>query len=66
MDRNLRDNDRNAPELFKRIVHFCEKYDAAAFDPDAQTLPLDFFESGDRAKTGAEVGSQRTWPIGSL
>jgi hypothetical protein len=31
-------------ELFKRTAHFCEKYDAAAFDPDAQTLPQEFFE----------------------
>jgi predicted HD phosphohydrolase len=30
--------------LFKRTAHFCEKYDAAAFDPDAETLPLEFFE----------------------
>jgi predicted HD phosphohydrolase len=44
MDRNLRDNYRDVPELFKRTAHFCEKYDAAAFDPDAETLPLEFFE----------------------
>jgi predicted HD phosphohydrolase len=44
MDRNQRDNYRYAPELFKRTAHFCEKYDAAAFDPDAETLPLEFFE----------------------
>ncbi|MBK5061876.1 HD domain-containing protein [Burkholderia sp. R-70199] len=44
MDRNLRDNYRDVPELFKRTAHFCEKYDAAAFDPDAETLPLAFFE----------------------
>jgi len=44
MDRNLRDKYRDSPELFKRTAHFCEKYDAAAFDPDAETLPLEFFE----------------------
>ena len=44
MDRNLRDKYRDVPELFKRTAHFCEKYDAAAFDPDAETLPLEFFE----------------------
>ncbi|SDH33751.1 Predicted HD phosphohydrolase [Paraburkholderia steynii] len=44
MDRNLRDNYRDVPELFKRTALFCEKYDAAAFDPDAETLPLEFFE----------------------
>ena len=35
---------RDVPELFKRTAHFCERYDAAAFDPDAETLPLEFFE----------------------
>jgi len=25
-------------------LEFCEKYDAPAFDPDYDTLPLDFFE----------------------
>ena len=44
MDRNLRDQYRDVPGLFKRTAHFCEKYDAAAFDPDAETLPLEFFE----------------------
>ncbi|AUT71249.1 metal-dependent phosphohydrolase [Paraburkholderia hospita] len=44
MDHNLRDNYRDVPELFKRTAHFCENYDAAAFDPDAETLPLEFFE----------------------
>jgi predicted HD phosphohydrolase len=36
MDRNARDKYRDTPELFKRTAHFCEKYDAAAFDPDAE------------------------------
>jgi predicted HD phosphohydrolase len=44
MDRNLRDNYRDVPELCKRTAHFCEKYDAAAFDPNVETLPLEFFE----------------------
>ena len=44
LDRTLRDNFREWPELYKRTAHFCEKYDAAAFDPNAETLPLEFFE----------------------
>lgn len=44
MDRNLRENFRQQPALFERTAHFCEKYDAAAFDPQAETLPLEFFE----------------------
>ncbi|MGH8808523.1 MAG: HD domain-containing protein [Noviherbaspirillum sp.] len=44
MDRNLRDKFKDVPGLFKRTAQFCEKYDAAAFDPNAETLPLAFFE----------------------
>lgn len=32
------------PELFKRTALFCEKYDTAAFDPDAEAFSLEFFE----------------------
>ncbi|MBA1147299.1 HD domain-containing protein [Ectothiorhodospiraceae bacterium WFHF3C12] len=43
MDRNLRDRFRDHP-LFRETAVFCEKYDAAAFDPDAETYPLEHFE----------------------
>lgn len=43
MDRNLR--DQFAGEAFyDRTLEFCEKYDAPAFDPDYDTLTLEFFE----------------------
>lgn len=44
LDRNMRDRFRDQPELFRRTVEFCEKYDAPAFVQDADTLPLEFFE----------------------
>lgn len=44
MDRNLRERFKDQSELYRRTAHFCERYDAAAFDPEAETLPLDFFE----------------------
>ncbi|ARB44439.1 HD domain-containing protein [Alloalcanivorax xenomutans] len=43
LDRNLRDQFRDHP-CFERTVEFCAKYDGAAFDPEAETLPLSFFE----------------------
>lgn len=43
MDRNLRDQFAGQA-LYERTLEFCEKYDAPAFDPDYETLPLDFFE----------------------
>jgi hypothetical protein len=30
--------------LYDRTLEFCEKYDAPAFDPEYETLPLRFFE----------------------
>lgn len=44
MDRNLRERFKDQTELYRRTAHFCERYDAAAFDPEAETLPLQFFE----------------------
>jgi predicted HD phosphohydrolase len=44
MDRNLRDNYQHLPQRYQRTAEFCERYDAAAFDPQRETLPLDFFE----------------------
>jgi len=43
LDRNLRDQFAGQP-LYDRTLEFCEKYDAPAFDPDYDTLPLSFFE----------------------
>jgi predicted HD phosphohydrolase len=43
LDRNLRDKYRDQP-YYHRTLQFCAKYDAAAFDPNAEALPLAFFE----------------------
>jgi predicted HD phosphohydrolase len=43
-DRHLREQFRNQTELFERTAEFCQKYDAAAFMTDYDTLPLSFFE----------------------
>ena len=44
LDRNAREEFKQFSSLYKRTAKFCEAYDAAAFDPDAETFPLDFFE----------------------
>lgn len=43
MDRNLRDQFAGQ-DLYDATLEFCEKYDAPAFDPEYDTLPLEFFE----------------------
>jgi predicted HD phosphohydrolase len=43
LDRNLRDRFRDQPALFERTAEFCFKYDAPAFRPGFDTLPLAFF-----------------------
>jgi predicted HD phosphohydrolase len=43
IDRNVREKHRDNPH-FDACAEFCAKYDQAAFDPDYDTLPLDFFE----------------------
>lgn len=43
MDRNARDQFKDHP-CYARTEEFCEKYDSPAFDPDYDTLPLEFFE----------------------
>lgn len=43
MDRHLRDQFREHP-LYQRTAEFCAQYDAPAFDPDYESLPLSFFE----------------------
>lgn len=42
-DRNLRDQYKQN-KLFDYTVEFCQKYDCPAFDKNAETLPLEFFE----------------------
>lgn len=43
LDRNMRERFREHP-LYRRTAEFCAKYDGAAFDPDAETRPLEHFE----------------------
>jgi len=43
MDRNMREQFRNHP-CFERTEEFCARYDGPAFDRNAETLPLRFFE----------------------
>lgn len=43
LDRDMREQFRGHP-CFERTAEFCEKYDSPAFDPEAETLPLDAFE----------------------
>lgn len=43
MDRNLRDGLADHP-FYDSCHEFCEKYDQAAFDPDYDSEPLEFFE----------------------
>lgn len=43
MDQNAREQFRGSPH-FEACREFCEKYDQAAFDPDYESEPLEFFE----------------------
>jgi predicted HD phosphohydrolase len=43
MDRNMRDRFEGHP-CYERTRRFCELYDSPAFDPKAETLPLEHFE----------------------
>ncbi|RON69832.1 HD domain-containing protein [Pseudomonas fluorescens] len=43
MDRMLREQFKGHPQYWQTI-EFCAKYDAAAFDPAYETMPLNFFE----------------------
>ena len=43
LDRNMRDQFKDNPH-FQRCAEFCHKYDQAAFDPDYESEPLEFFE----------------------
>ena len=43
MDQNAREQFRDHPH-YEACKEFCEKYDQAAFDPDYESEPLEFFE----------------------
>ncbi len=43
MDRHLREQFQDHPQ-YRQTIEFCAKYDAAAFDPAYEHLPLSFFE----------------------
>jgi predicted HD phosphohydrolase len=42
MDRNARDQFKDHPN-YALAEEFCANYDAPAFDPAGETLPLEFF-----------------------
>lgn len=43
LDRHLREQFKDYPQ-YTRTIEFCARYDAAAFDPDGEVLPLELFE----------------------
>lgn len=43
MDRDMREQYRDHPH-FEQTIEFVHKYDSPAFDPEAETLPLSYFE----------------------
>ena len=43
LDKNMREQYKDHP-LYDQTLEFIEKYDAPAFDPNAETYPLSFFE----------------------
>ena len=43
LDRHMREQYKDHP-CYRQTVEFCALYDAPAFDPDGETLPLEFFE----------------------
>ena len=43
LDKNMREQFKDLP-LYDQTLEFIEKYDAPAFDPDAETYSLSFFE----------------------
>lgn len=43
LEKNLRDQYKDHPH-YDQTLEFIEKYDAPAFDPEAETYPLSFFE----------------------
>lgn len=61
MDRNLRDKFKGQP-IYDRTLEFCEKYDAPAFDPAYESLPLSFFEPMLRRVMAKPVNTIYTMP----
>ncbi|WP_417531752.1 HD domain-containing protein [Marinobacter lipolyticus] len=43
LDRDMREQYRDHPH-FEQTIEFVHKYDSPAFDPEAETLPLSYFE----------------------
>jgi predicted HD phosphohydrolase len=43
MDRSMREQFKDH-NCYERTLEFVSKYDSPAFDPEADTLPLSFFE----------------------
>ena len=56
MDRESREQFRGSP-YFDACAEFCEKYDQAAFDPDYDSEPLEFFEPMARRVMARPVNS---------
>ncbi len=54
-DRNAREKYRNSP-YYDACVYFCHHYDQCAFDPDYDTLELEFFEPMLRRVFASEQG----------
>ena len=52
LDRNMRD-EYAGHEFYDHCAEFCLDYDQAAFDPDYDTLPLEFFEPAVRSVLSA-------------
>ena len=43
LDKNMREHFKDHT-FYDQTLEFIEKYDAPAFDPDAETYPLSFFD----------------------
>jgi len=54
-DRNARDKYRDHP-WYQDAVDFCHKWDQCAFDPEYESLPLEFFEPMVKRVFGREAG----------
>ncbi len=61
-DRNARDAYRDSPH-FGYTAEFCELYDQSAFDPDYDTLPLEFFEPSVRRIFASPRRSLYAWKV---
>ncbi len=61
-DRNARDAYRDSPH-FDYTAEFCELYDQSAFDPDYDTLPVEFFEPSVRRIFASPRRSLYAWKV---